>query len=217
LSGFFRGSLAAVAVNASENAVLFLAYERALHFFKPQKTVHYAYCGSLAAFFAAIVQCPAELVKCRMQAYQNTNNPHRLPAILRQISKERHGFFQGMTSLWLRVIPGYFFFFYGKEFYLSIDFMERNLANNDALRATFSGTFAGLFFWITMLPVDNVKTRIQVSGSAQSFRSLFMETLKKSPKSFYSGFTVTVIRAIFANIPLFYTYERCKLILPSLI
>nr|XP_042706938.1 uncharacterized protein LOC101936142 isoform X2 [Chrysemys picta bellii] len=72
-----------------------------------------------------MVLCPAELVKCRMQALHEMKVTGRTAlarhsstwATVKNIfqSEGLLGFFQGLTSTWLREVPGYFFFFGGYE------------------------------------------------------------------------------------------------------
>merc|ERR1711881_337626 len=111
-------------------------------------------------------------------------------------------------------IPGYFFFFYGKECFHSSTWLQTQLESNDELKAMFSGTLAGIFFWTVMLPIDNIKTRTQVlANQTTNFRNAFLHTMRSNPRLFYSGFSATLLRAIFANIPLFYAYEKTKKLL----
>jgi len=217
VTGFYRGSVAAVGMHASENAVLFLCYERIQEYMKPQKSYQYAICGSISGFITSFVICPGELIKCRFQAARELSASVNAATVLKQISRERGGFFQGLVSTWLRDVPGFFLYFYGKELFLSIDFLRKRLADNNELRAMFSGTFAGLFYWGMILPFDNVKTNIQVTGTTQPLSKVFINTFKRNPRLFYAGFWVTMIRAVPANVSLFYTYELCKTTLNKLI
>lgn len=211
ISGFYRGSIPSILCNAGENAVLFLCYDVVKKIISPSTTPGFAICGSISAFFSSIVVCPTELIKCRLQAARETGIRHEttIKLILRT-ALERGSIFQGMTSTWLREVPGYFFFFYGKE-------LTRNLnVVNDNLKTVISGLLAGIFYWTVMLPVDNVKTRMQVQNSKERFTAIFKQTYETNPKLFYSGFSVTMLRAIPANIALFYAYENSKLFLNSL-
>ncbi|XP_074988735.1 non-POU domain-containing octamer-binding protein isoform X6 [Caretta caretta] len=84
-----------------------------------------ALAGSFSSVFSSMVLCPAELVKCRMQALPEMKVTGRTAlachsstwATVKNIfqSEGLLGFFQGLTSTWLREVPGYFFFFGGYE------------------------------------------------------------------------------------------------------
>ena len=78
-----------------------------------------AFSGSIAAFFACFVLCPAELVKCRMQTVGEMEGRRHLTSsrIIRAIYRTEgfRGFFRGITPTITRDVPGYFFFFGGYE------------------------------------------------------------------------------------------------------
>jgi len=216
LLGLYRGSLAGVGVHATENALLFLSYEHIQNLIKPQTSFDYAKCGSIAGLVASFVVCPTELIKCRFQAAQEQGKTPKMKHILAQIFREKGGFFQGITSTWIRDVPGFFFYFYGKELFMSVEYLRKNLEHDDALKSICSGTFAGLFYWAAILPFDNVKTRIQVEGDRRPVAEMFMHIARSGPRAFYTGFWVTMMRAVPANIALFYAYDKCRRFLYSL-
>lgn len=75
--------------------------------------------GFLAAFFSSFTLCPTELVKCKLQAMKESGlHPKITPMQLtRQIFKTDGilGFYRGLTSTFVREMPGYFCFFGGYE------------------------------------------------------------------------------------------------------
>ena len=114
--GLYRGTTPNIAVNALENGILFLSYEKLKKIYKPETTTHFALCGSVAAFISSFALCPTELIKVRLQASHELKTKNEsLWQLLKKINKEKGRFFQGLTSTWAREVPGYFFFFYGKE------------------------------------------------------------------------------------------------------
>lgn len=213
LVGLYRGSLPAIFVNGGENAILFLGYEYFQRILNPKQTFEYAACGSLAAVVSSLWCCPTELVKCRLQAAKESGYSTRLSPVLKQVMKEKGGLFQGLTATWIREIPGYFLFFYGKEFVNTnkyLDSLRVKLKGQDALQSVISGTLAGIIYWLAVLPIDNVKTRIQVYGSGKSFTQEFLSTWRGNKRLFYAGLAPTVLRAIPANAALFYAYDKCS-------
>ena len=190
---------------------LFVAYEQITKTFKPEKTYQQALCGSGAAFFSSFALCPTELVKCRMQASAQTGETVQIKNLCKKIFFEKSipglGLFTGLTSTLLREVPGYFFFFYGKEL-----FSEKLKKGNypASVNAVVSGTLAGILFWSAMLPVDNIKTNMQVNDDGRGFTERFVSKFRESPRSLYSGLSAAVIRAVPANIALFYTYDKVK-------
>lgn len=112
-----------------------------------------ALCGSASSFFSSFVVCPTELLKCRLQASRELNTANEsLGQLAKKLFYEKPipgaGLYQGLVSTWCREIPGYFFFFYGKEM------MSKQLKDYDEkVNALVSGTLAGILYWTAMLPV----------------------------------------------------------------
>ncbi|XP_075040559.1 mitochondrial ornithine transporter 1-like isoform X1 [Mixophyes fleayi] len=139
LRGLYHGTIPALVANMAENAVLFACYgfcqNLVSHTLGMQDTsqlrdYHKATAGSLASIFSSLVLCPTELVKCRMQTQHEMRiSGHKdMPrkstpwSIVCDILKSEgvFGLFRGLSSTWLREIPGYFFFFGGYELSSSI-------------------------------------------------------------------------------------------------
>jgi solute carrier family 25 (mitochondrial ornithine transporter) member 2/15 len=81
--GLYAGTVPALTANISENAVLFMSYglcQRAIMRITKKKDTNElnsfqnALAGSSAAFFASLVLCPTELVKCRLQSAREMSN-----------------------------------------------------------------------------------------------------------------------------------------------
>ncbi|XP_034637767.1 uncharacterized protein LOC117882976 isoform X2 [Trachemys scripta elegans] len=134
LPGLYQGTTPALLANVAENAVLFACYgfcqQLVRQLFGLSSVVELsdlqsALAGSFSSVFSSMVLCPAELVKCRMQALHEMKVTGRTAlarhsstwATVKNIfqSEGLLGFFQGLTSTWLREVPGYFFFFGGYE------------------------------------------------------------------------------------------------------
>jgi len=208
--GLYRGTIPAIGVNGLENMVLFVAYEQIQKKVQPTETWQLALCGSASSFFSTFVVCPTELLKCRMQAsYELGTKRESIPALTKKLFFEKRipgtGLYTGIVSTWCREIPGYFFFFYGKEV-----FRDKLKSYPDSFNALVSGTLAGLCYWTAMLPVDNIKTNLQVKNDGRGFVELMRETIRTKPASLYNGYSATVLRAIPANMALFYVYEKVK-------
>ncbi|XP_074863671.1 integrin beta-1-binding protein 2 isoform X2 [Carettochelys insculpta] len=99
------------------------------------------------------------------------------------------GFFQGLTSTWLREVPGYFFFFGGYEVSRSF-FTQTGQCKEDlgSLPLTVSGGMAGACFWLAVYPIDSVKSRIQVLSMAKrqdGFLLSFLHILRTEDSCVY--------------------------------
>lgn len=230
--GLYRGSVPALIANIGENAMLFLCYgfcqrlvARLSHLQEGSRlsNMQMATAGSLAAGFTAIVICPLELVKCRMQAMREmhaagktmfsmadctavavTRNVLRVDGLL--------GLYNGLSSTWLRDMPGYFCFFWGNEVCKTL-FTPPGKTKDDlgALPLLVSGGMAGVFLWVVVYPLDSVKSRIQVmsmSSRQPGFLAATASIIRTDGiMALYSGFTPTIIRAFPANAALFLAYE----------
>ncbi|XP_077681703.1 mitochondrial ornithine transporter 1-like [Eretmochelys imbricata] len=134
LPGLYQGTAPALLANVAENAVLFACYGFCQQLVRQLfglssvlelSDLQSALAGSFSSVFSSMVLCPAELVKCRMQALHEMKVTGRTAlachsstwATVKNIfqSEGLLGFFQGLTSTWLREVPGYFFFFGGYE------------------------------------------------------------------------------------------------------
>ncbi|XP_072287008.1 mitochondrial ornithine transporter 1-like [Pyxicephalus adspersus] len=237
LRGLYHGTAPALVANMAENAVLFacygfcqnlLSYILGFHDASQLRDHHKALAGSLASVFSSLVLCPTELVKCRMQTQHEMRiSGHKgIPSkstpwsIVRDIlhSEGVVGLFRGLSSTWLREIPGYFFFFGGYE--LSKSVLSRNSGGQPGpVVVTLSGGVGGACFWLSVYPVDSVKSRIQVLSVAAPQEGFLLSLLhivrREGIFPLYSGLTPTVIRAFPSNAALFLAYEMTKRTLTS--
>lgn len=226
IRGLYAGTVPALTANVAENAVLFTAYgycQKTVAFFagrsspKEMMPVENAIAGSLASVFAAIVLCPTELVKCKLQAHRELcPNVRKSPLSLCRDLYRMHGlraFYTGMVATLCREIPGYFFFFGGYElsrFYLT----PKGKAKDEIgiVKTALSGGVGGLALWAAVYPIDLVKSRMQVSGSGDFTKMLLSIIKNEGIRTLYKGLTFTLIRSFWATGCLFVTYENTKLL-----
>ncbi|XP_038055414.1 mitochondrial ornithine transporter 1-like [Patiria miniata] len=233
IPGLFRGTLPAMAANVGETSVLFLSYGLCQKFvcrvsgtdkIENLTAFQNASSGFVAGFFSSLVLCPTELVKCRLQAMTEvmaTSKKHAQRIGPWQITKNiiRNdgvlGLFQGLTSTWLREMPGYFFFFGAYE--ISRTLLTPAGTSRDDLspfRLMICGGMAGAGLWTAIYPVDLVKSRIQVRSLTEKmpgFLSVTMDIIRKEGlRKLYSGLTPCVLRSFPACAALFFTYEWSK-------
>ncbi|XP_023697487.1 mitochondrial ornithine transporter 1-like isoform X2 [Paramormyrops kingsleyae] len=234
LWGLYQGTTPALLSNIAENAVLFACYgtcqELTRRIFGLESVgqlsdLQNATAGSMASIFSSLVLCPTELVKCRMQAMHEMRTVGKTSllcrvsswSIVKNILKKEGlpGLFQGMTSTWLREVPGYFFFFGGYEVSRTI-FVNCGYSKNDldAAALVVSGGVGGSFFWLAVYPIDSVKSRIQVlsmSGRQAGFLATLVSILRaEGVPALYAGLTPTVLRAFPSNGALFLAYELTR-------
>ncbi|XP_063813113.1 mitochondrial ornithine transporter 1-like [Pseudophryne corroboree] len=234
--GFYIGTSPALLANIAENSVLFMSYGfcqkivrniAGLDKHATLSDVQNAAAGSVASIFAAMVLCPTELVKCRLQAMHELKVSGKLAqghntvwSVVKDVVQRDgpFGFYQGLTSTICREMPGYFLFFGGYE--LSRSFFASGGKSKDELgpiALMISGGFGGIALWLAVYPVDCVKSRIQVL-SITGKQAGFMGTCSSIVKNegilmLYSGLKPTLIRAVPANGALFLAYEYSRKIL----
>ncbi|XP_053329331.1 mitochondrial ornithine transporter 1-like [Spea bombifrons] len=234
LRGLYHGTTPALVANVAENAVLFACYgfcqnivaqALGLRDTSQLSDWHKAASGSLASVFSSLVLCPTELVKCRMQTQHEMRMSGYIGvpgksgpwSVVRAIlsSDGVPGLFRGLSSTWLREIPGYFFFFGGYE--LSNSILTRRQTSDKtpgALVVTISGGIGGACFWLAVYPVDSVKSRIQVLSLASRQEGFILSLLHilrtEGVLTLYSGLMPTVVRAFPSNAALFLAYEMTK-------
>nr|XP_057935400.1 solute carrier family 25 member 15a [Doryrhamphus excisus] len=235
--GLYKGTTPALIANISENSVLFLSYGfcqdvvRSLVSAEADhelSDIQKAFSGSLASIFSSMVLCPAELVKCRLQAMYEmeasgkiSQGQRRVWTVVKKVMEKNGplGFYQGLTSTIVREFPGYFCFFGGYEVSRSTfaHYMGTDKDGIGILPLMFSGGFGGACLWLLIYPIDCVKSRIQVyslAGRQEGFLKTFMGIVHKEGFSaLYSGLTPTMIRTFPANGALFLAYELTRKIL----
>lgn len=226
--GLYAGTVPALAANVSENAVLFLSYglcQKAIatSFRKnvnELNTFQNALSGSGAAFFASLVLCPTELVKCRLQSAREISNSANLGPVklCKQIFRESgvRGFYHGLVSTFAREMPGYFFFFGTYELTRSL-MTPKNKTKDDIgiLKTAICGGLGGVSLWVAIFPADVVKSRIQIDSNSALAKGGFINALKTILKNegiakLYSGLGPTIVRSFFATGALFVTVEESK-------
>lgn len=234
--GLYAGTVPSLAANVGENSALFFAYgfcQKAVKTALGKQSVSQltdfenACSGFLAAFFSSLVLCPTELVKCKLQANQEVlemNFGGNVPVhersnpinICKIVFREEGipGFFRGLTSTFLREMPGYFFFFGGYE--LARTFLTPpGKTKNDLslLRLAVAGGLGGWCLWITIYPFDLIKSRMQVLTDNTKFTTVVMSYVNRGLpgiRELYRGLGPTLLRTFPATAALFVTVEYTR-------
>ncbi|XP_037935592.1 mitochondrial ornithine transporter 1 [Teleopsis dalmanni] len=235
--GLYAGSVPAVIANVAENSVLFAAYGGCQKFVahamnvedtKNLSVLGNAFAGFLAAFFSTFTLCPTELIKCKLQAMREMSQISSAGAVLKtehitpwQLTRQVYctegipGFFRGLTSTFMREMPGYFFFFGGYEGTREL-FTKPGQSKDDigALKTMVAGAVGGVTLWTVIFPADVIKSRIQVNNLKRSMTSVGLEIFRnEGVLALYNGLLPSVLRTIPATATLFVVYEYTKKIL----
>ncbi|NXC47011.1 ORNT1 protein, partial [Penelope pileata] len=230
--GLYGGTTPALVASIAENSVLFMCYGFCQQIVRKiagvdRKTklsdLQNAASGSFASAFAALVLCPTELVKCRLQAMHEMQLSGKIMqghntvwSVVKSVIQTDGplGFYRGLSSTLLREVPGYFFFFGGYELSRTFFASGRSKDELGPIPLLLSGGFGGSCLWIAVYPVDCVKSRIQVlsmAGKQTGFMGTFATVVRtEGVLALYSGLKPTMIRAFLANGALFLTYEYSR-------
>ncbi|KAK7489872.1 hypothetical protein BaRGS_00018894 [Batillaria attramentaria] len=236
--GLYAGTVPSLAANVSENAVLFCFYgmcqkvvalatgTQSVETLNPLQN---AISGGMAAFFSSFTLCPTELVKCRLQAMREMATRGQLEGglerlkigpfgLTREILKSEgiRGLYKGLTSTFMREMPGYFVFFGGYE--ISRHLLTPAGKKKDeigAFKTVVCGGVGGVSLWVAIFPADVCKSRIQVQAVEGQKAPTFLATLisifrNEGIGALYKGLGPTVVRTFPATGALFLAYETTK-------
>lgn len=191
--GFYKGTSPALIANIAENSVLCQQVVRKVVGLEKQarlSDLQNAAAGSFASAFAALVLCPTELIKCRLQTMYEMESSGKIARshntvwyVVKSIFRKDGplGFYHGLSSTLLREVPGYFLFFGGYELSGSFFASGRSKDELGPVPLMLSGGVGGICLWLAVYPVDCVKSRIQVlsmSGKQAGFIGTFISIVK---------------------------------------
>ncbi len=194
-------------------------------------------CGSIAGAVQALVICPTEHIKCRLQIQHGIgckDNIYKGPYdALEKIvhSNGISGLYRGFICTAWREIPAFGLYFatydYVRETVTTILRTSPAISDNDEdvvssieknssqewAASALAGGFSGALTWAAIYPFDVIKTRIQttpLNTPIERRRITYMfHTLWKEHgiKYFFRGLGVTLLRAFPVNAIIFPVYE----------
>ncbi|XP_037900521.1 mitochondrial ornithine transporter 1-like [Glossina fuscipes] len=238
IRGLYAGTVPAAVASIAENSVLFAAYGRCqslvANIFEIENSAGLSVLGDatsgfIAAFFTALILCPAELIKCKMQAVNEmkhyvskdskvaTINPFMVTKDILETEGIR-GLYRGLGTTFVREMPGLFFFFGGYEGARTL-FAEPGQTKDDIgpLKTMCAGAIGGVSLWTFTFPADVIKTRIQVGNLEGSMIAVGMQIIRKEGfLALYNGLLPSIIRTVPASATLFWIYEYTKKLLSDL-
>jgi hypothetical protein len=174
--------------------------------------------GALTGVCTSFALHPFDLIKARAQVNRSVgDNAGSFSSILRHIVKTRGptGLYSGIVSQ-VQCSAMFYLSFFGSYNVLCRELKKLDVLS-DPVVYFISGGFAGQIAWGITLPLDTIKTRIQVEHSnpprIRDVVSLVWRTF--GVRGFYRGIAATLIRAFPANAALFVAYEWTKKILDA--
>ncbi|XP_074575619.1 S-adenosylmethionine carrier 1, chloroplastic/mitochondrial-like [Curcuma longa] len=169
--------------------------------------------GAIGGLAASLIRVPTEVVKQRMQTGQFTSAPNAVRLIA---AKEGiRGLYAGYSSFLLRDLPfdAIQFCIY-EQLRIGYKIAARRELNDP--ENALIGAFAGAITGAVTTPLDVMKTRLMVQGSASQYKGLIncaQTILKEGPAAFLKGIGPRVLWIGIGGSIFFGVLERTKLLL----
>lgn len=170
--------------------------------------------GAFAGCAAGILASPIEHIRSRLQT-QIKGNLGPIGVIKNIYNK--YGFFglmKGFMPTSVREFHGSGMYFLTYEYLVKRECINKNINRYDisAPKLCLFGGLSGYAMWLSVYPVDFVKSRIQTDDldnpKYKNVRDVIKKTFKaEGIKGFFKGFTPTILRAAPANAATFYAFE----------
>lgn len=231
VSSLFRGMAAPLSTAAVVNALIFSSFGYSSRLwdqtFESSRKVNGStldlqksfVCGGFAGLVQAVVICPMEHIKCRLQI---TNGPsYNGPAhVVSDILSEHgiRGLFRGWWSTFWREVPAFGMYFVTYD--CVKEGINRKLRSYDPSHShswaasAISGGITGSFTWFIVYPLDIIKTRIQTAPihCTKPCQSKIWHVGKDIVnqhgwRHLFRGLGVTMVRAFPVNGIIFPLYE----------
>jgi len=177
--------------------------------------------GTIGGITQSFVNCPVELIKCKMQVSHGSETVSSL-ALARSTSLS--GLYRGITSTLVKDGPGYGFFF------ATYEYMKRRQRKNyqmehgveelprlvESSHVLLAGGTAGVVFGVLSHPIDVVKSTMQTDSSHKNTWECTKHIYRNGGfRAFLSGITPVAIRSFPAQAIGFFVYEMSLKLWPD--
>lgn len=226
VAGLYRGLSSPLAGVALINAIVFGVYgnvqRRAA---EPDALRTQMFAGMAAGLVQSVITSPMELTKTRMQMQCATGASHVTKATTAPhhqyrgaVDCARHiqrteglrGLYRGLSITVARDVPGFASYFVLYELLVRAGSSQSGSsdARPGALHTLLAGGAAGVGSWILTMPIDVVKTRLQVDGTAARYTGI-ADCVRQSWRTegwrfLTRGMSSTLLRAFLMNSVCFY-------------
>ncbi|KAF2203886.1 mitochondrial carrier [Delitschia confertaspora ATCC 74209] len=160
-----RGSAAPILGYGALNALLFVTYNRTLEALDdnpllPKKLFNTWIAGAAGGLTTFVVSAPTELIKCRAQVSSGSVSSW---SVARDVWKHEgiRGFYHGGGVTSARDAIGYGFYFYSYEWSKQTLTSPTDTDHQTAFKILLCGGLAGIATWVSVFPLDVIKTRVQ--------------------------------------------------------
>lgn len=217
IRGLYSGVIAPLSVTAPMFAICFFGFGVGKKIFVKRDNVDTAedivrvgLAGSVSAIFTTPLLTPMERVKCLMQAQGDKGKYRGAGDAFKKVYAEgglrslNRGFFATMGRDSVAS-----FFYFSSNTLLKKVFTPAGESGPGVGGILLAGGIAGCLNWAMAMPLDVVKTRLQVSSDpAMTFTRAFRELMAaEGTAGLFRGFNATMMRAFPANAVLFLFYD----------
>ncbi|OMJ10809.1 Mitochondrial substrate carrier family protein S [Smittium culicis] len=238
ISGLYRGVASPLAGIGFCNAVLFTANNEFRNLMLSVRrngttvtrvehlsTVDMAVAGGLAGSVMALLNCPVELLKVKLQTQDQTLKVKQYNGVFDCLVKTFktsgvNGLYRGFTITLLRDVPSYGAYFGAYELFKhTLAKLNNNVDANGNVKGSvtdmfLAGGFAGIAAWLVCYPQDIIKSRMQMDNKLSNLSAAIAQLNKEARtngiKVYFRGFAPTIARAFPANAATFLAYEYAK-------
>ncbi|ELU04221.1 hypothetical protein CAPTEDRAFT_18029 [Capitella teleta] len=213
--GFFKGMAFPLASVGLLNSIFFGIYGNAIKVLNnyrhddPHAEPFYSdifIAGAIAGGIQGIPATPIELVKVKLQA-QTAKSSYNGPIhCLHQIYRCHgiRGCFRGLGATAMREVPGFSVYITSYQFFCDKLCDADNRANPSFRASLFAGGFAGVTSWVTNIPIDVIKSRLQADSMSNPKYRGFIDCAvqmyrQEGIRIFWRGLPVTCLRAFPLN------------------
>lgn len=203
--GLYRGISSPMAGVSVINGIVFGAYGNVQRLSSnPDSFKSHFIAGSAAGLIQSLICSPMELAKTQLQVQNDRlgavkfKGPSQCLSFIYQNQGIR-GLFNGLTATVLRDVPGFATYFVSYEYFMKLK------RDPGILYTLLAGGMAGMCSWVLTIPIDVVKSRIQVDGMTgdREYKGMidcFRESYKSEGMSFLTrGLSSTLLRAFPMN------------------
>lgn len=239
IRGLYKGLGPPMATVAAFNALLFSSTGVLNRLIRPDGGTltpsEAAFTGALAGIPVSLLATPTELLKCRLQAQGGArpppgvvytladaqagsvlySGPLNAMSLVLQFEGGLAGMFRGLCPTLVREIPG------NAAYFGAYALIKNKIAEAQGLQDTselgtgalmVAGGIAGAAFWLSVLPADTVKTRIQLDSPYRKASNGMWDCARQVWKAdgwagLMRGWQPCLARSVPANAALFVTYE----------
>lgn len=172
----------------------------------PNSYVSHFLAGSMAGIAQSVITSPMELAKTRLQVQMDKIGAKKfkgpIPCLLYIYQCDGiRGIFRGFNATILRDVPGF------STYFVSYEFLMRQKNDPGIAYTLFAGGTAGSISWLLTIPIDVIKTRLQIDGMSTNHQRMYnglVDCWKQSYKAegyafMTRGLSSTLLRAFPMN------------------